>query len=128
MRTWIGVDFDGTLAMHSVSATELGQPIPLMVERVRRWLAEGRDVRIFTSRAAYIDNSEWSAELQIGLIQAWCVEHLGVALPVTATKTMDMSEFWDDRAVQVIPNTGLPVMDQVPLKPDNEIPLATPGV
>jgi hypothetical protein len=30
-----------------------------------------------------------------------------VVLPVTNVKTFDIIEIWDDRAVQVIPNTGL---------------------
>jgi hypothetical protein len=30
-------------------------------------------------------------------------------LPVTCEKDMAMVEFWDDKAVQVIPNTGEPV-------------------
>jgi hypothetical protein len=30
-------------------------------------------------------------------------------LEVTNAKDMDMIELWDDRAVQVIPNTGNPV-------------------
>ncbi len=39
-------------------------------------------------------------------IQAWCLEHVGEVLPVTPAKDYDMVELWDDRAVQVIPNTG----------------------
>jgi hypothetical protein len=36
----------------------------------------------------------------------WCEEHIGVRLPITCTKDYGMVELWDDRAVQVIPNTG----------------------
>ena len=39
-------------------------------------------------------------------IQAWCLEHVGEVLPVTPAKDYDRVELWDDRAVQVIPNTG----------------------
>jgi hypothetical protein len=39
-------------------------------------------------------------------IEAWCVEHIGVVLPVTNVKDFGMIELWDDRAVQVVPNTG----------------------
>lgn len=105
------VDFDGTLAIHSCSANELGKPIPRMVRRVKQWRAEGRPVSIFTARAAQHDTSEWGADEQVGRIQAWCLEHLGEALPVTAVKTFDVTEIWDDRAVQVIVNTGLTALE-----------------
>ena len=32
--------------------------------------------------------------------------HFGVVLPVTNVKDWHMLELWDDRAVQVEPNTG----------------------
>ena len=44
-------------------------------------------------------------------IQAWCVEHIGVALPVTNEKDFAMTELWDDRAVGVHRNTGVRVGD-----------------
>ena len=55
MKTkWIAVDFDGTLAKWGCPWPEdykaTGDPIPMMVERVKKWLVEGEDVRIFTAR------------------------------------------------------------------------------
>jgi hypothetical protein len=49
---WIGVDFDGTLAEYGSwqGPGHTGKPIPAMVERVKRWKEEGREVRIFTAR------------------------------------------------------------------------------
>lgn len=49
---WIGVDLDGTIAEYHgwVSPTHIGAPIPKMVERVKVWLSEGKEVRIFTAR------------------------------------------------------------------------------
>jgi hypothetical protein len=41
-----------------------------------------------------------------GYIQAWCLKHIGLALAVTHEKDMNMYQLWDDRAVQVIENTG----------------------
>src|SRR5690349_18780615 len=54
MSGWIGVDLDGTLAeYHGWKGVEhIGPPIPEMVARVKQWLAEGRDVRIFTARCS----------------------------------------------------------------------------
>lgn len=103
---WIGVDLDGTLAHYDRwrGVDHIGDPVPAMLERVKRWLAEGRDVRIFTARAApHLDKSHVTAILFIG---AWCEKYLGRALPVTCTKDIGMAELWDDRAVAVEANTG----------------------
>ncbi|CAK8738294.1 hypothetical protein SODG_001993 [Sodalis praecaptivus] len=50
---WIGVDLDGTLAeSRTGQGTRIGKPVVPMMQRIRRWLSEGREVRIFTARAA----------------------------------------------------------------------------
>jgi hypothetical protein len=69
-----------------------------MAERVREWLAQGREVRIFTARASVAAHARH--------VEAWCEMHFGVRLIVTNTKDYRMSELWDDRCVQVHPNTG----------------------
>jgi ppGpp synthetase/RelA/SpoT-type nucleotidyltranferase len=104
---WIGCDFDGTLAVapSPYDPTAVGAPIPKMVERVKAWLAEGKDVRIFTARVAYV-----SPELLVKIeaaIQKFCFDNLGKVLPVTCIKDHDMLELWDDRARQVELNTGV---------------------
>ena len=110
---WIGVDLDGTLAEYEPGSAwngvEIGPPVPAMVARVRRWLAEGRDVRIFTARMAPINGSYQPDLVVRTAIVDWCVAHIGKALPITATKDYHMLELWDDRAVQVERNTGRPV-------------------
>jgi hypothetical protein len=118
MSGWIGVDLDGTLAEYGgwVSEAHIGKPVPRMAARVRSWLAAGRDVRIFTAR---VDGGEVALLMgnQAGekfkdverirsIIQDWTEEHFGVRLPVTNKKDYGMVELWDDRAMQVIPNTG----------------------
>lgn len=102
---WVGVDLDGTLAHYIAfeGPTSIGDPIPAMVDRVKRWLAMGQDVRIFTAR---ISDGELATRTAI---VEWCVKHIGQALPVTNVKDYAMVELWDDRCVQVIPNTGEPV-------------------
>lgn len=109
MSGWIGVDFDGTLATYSGWQGELvfGQPIPAMVERVKRWLVQGYEVRIVTARAF-----GYGGEIKAGVVEAldkWTTEHIGQKLDITASKDFDMIELWDDRVVQVIQNTGVPV-------------------
>lgn len=101
---WTGVDLDGTLAYydHWRGIEHIGEPIAPMVERVKHWLAEGRIVKIFTARVAE-HNDAWPVRQ---FINAWCLEHIGRVLEVTNVKDMAMVELWDDRAVQVVVNTG----------------------
>lgn len=113
MNGWIGVDLDGTLAHYDkwVSPTHIGEPVKLMLERVKGWLAQGVEVRIFTARVSH-DNSPGrmvDAEHSRTAIEQWLVRHLGVKLPITNIKDYAMLELWDDRAVQVRANTGEPV-------------------
>lgn len=98
---WIGVDLDGTLAHYDgfKGTSHIGEPIPAMVERVRGWLREGREVRVFTARAIY-------GGPVICLIEGWCFKHIGRILTVTAEKDFGMYQLWDDRAVGVELNTG----------------------
>lgn len=108
MSGWIGCDLDGTLAQYPTpNKGEIGAPIPRMVERVKRWLAEGQEVRIMTARVSF--EGEYGRQHYEPLIQQWCLEHIGQVLPITCVKDYRMVELWDDRAIQVIPNTGLRV-------------------
>ena len=101
---WIGVDLDGTLAKYEGGVHGIGKPVPLMARRVLKWISEGIDVRIVTARVSGPDPDE--VKRQRLLIQAWCIKHLGRTLPVQNWKDYAMIELWDDRVVQVIPNTG----------------------
>ena len=100
--SWIGVDLDGTLAHYDgwKGADNIGPPIPAMLDRVKKWLSEGREVRIFTARASMHD--------QIPEVEQWCKQHIGVVLGVTNRKDFGMVELWDDRCVRVQANTGEP--------------------
>lgn len=102
MSGWIGVDLDGTLAMYDGwnGPEHIGDPIVPMVARVKRWRAAGREVKIFTARV----HGDEPAVLAV--IEEWCLTHVGEVLPVTNKKDYGMIELWDDRAVQVHPNTG----------------------
>jgi hypothetical protein len=105
---WIGVDLDGTLAHYEgwKGADYIGAPIPGMVSKVRNKILEGFEVRIFTARVA--DGNVNTRQH----IEKWCLEHLGQVLKVTNVKDFGMIELWDDRAVQVIPNTGIFLADE----------------
>jgi len=102
---WIGVDLDGTLAeYHGWKGPEhIGKAIPKMVDRVKQWLEEGKDVRIMTARVA---PGKGDAEKYRERIEEWVEKTFGRELPVTHEKDREMLELWDDRVVQVVPNTG----------------------
>lgn len=118
---WIGVDFDGTLAHYDqwTAWNKFGAPLLPMVVRVKRWLKEGREVRIVTARVRpeggdfecmttkeRIDNVKIKAA-----IEQWCIQYIGQRLEVTCCKDLHMIELWDDRAIQMISNTGRPILE-----------------
>jgi hypothetical protein len=104
---WIGVDLDGTLAeYYGWGDGKIGKPIPEMMKRVKEWLANGNKVKIFTARAGYDDS-------QVPMIHEWLVKHGLPKLEVTAKKDFDMTELWDDRCIQVVPNTGIPLKEYI---------------
>lgn len=100
MSGWIGVDLDGTLAHYDSwqGYEHIGAPIPLMVDRVKKWLAEGKEVRIFTARAC--------EQEALPFIWQWCQTHIGQMLKVTNVKDYAMIELWDDRAIGINHNLG----------------------
>lgn len=120
---WIGVDLDGVLAhWDPTHFPDIGAPITPMVERVKAWIAEGKDVRIFTARVALVpglrneDGQECDllfAADQLTRIHLWCEQHLGCTLPVTAVKDFTMAELYDDRCVEMITNQGISLRDSM---------------
>ena len=111
-KHWIAVDFDGTLVENTWAPGQpfvpgrVGRPIALMVNRVTQWLAQGKDVRILTARIASTNTNAHYNKL---IIERWCEKHFGQILVVTSEKDQYMTELWDDRAIQLIPDTGVRV-------------------
>lgn len=103
-KGWIGIDLDGTLAHYTgwKGIEHIGPPIPAMVLRLRSWLEQGFEVRIMTARA--------SVEEGAAPVKAWLAKHDLPDLQVTCQKDFEMIELWDDRAVQVVSNSGSPVL------------------
>jgi hypothetical protein len=148
---WIAVDFDGTLAHYDgyKGPGFTGDPVPAMIDRVKQWLEAGQEVRIFTARLTPKEGAKGVVDdvaTARAAIEAWSMEHFGVALVVTNVKDHDMIEIWDDKAVQVERNTGKikvgdfihPIQDEfvpevVPQSPeveavdDLEVPMRSPG-
>jgi hypothetical protein len=100
-NAWIGVDLDGTLARFKTwkGLKHVGRPVPLMLARIRRWLAAGYQVKIVTARATLPESHP--------PIQKWLRKHGLPGLEITNRVDMDMVELWDDRAVHVRANTGM---------------------
>jgi len=107
-QSWVGVDLDGTLAHYDgwVSPSHIGDPVPRMLERVKGWIAEGRKVKIVTAR---VSNQAQAQQVREALAP-WFVKHGLPLMEVVCCKDYAMVELWDDRAVQVIPNTGTAVV------------------
>lgn len=110
---WVGVDLDGTLAEYDTwkGPDHIGAPIMPMVERVKNWIAQGLEVKIFTARVCGL----WLEPDSEGYISS-AASHIaigkwlaGVGLPdldVTCIKDYRMDELYDDRCVTVEKNTG----------------------
>lgn len=106
MSGWIGFDLDGTLATDDGVYDVVGAPIVGMLSLARSYLAQGIEVRIVTARLA----PEWGqVDFQTKLIQDWTESHLGVRLTVQAHKGGSMLRLYDDRAIGVQHNTGVPL-------------------
>jgi len=106
---WIGVDLDGTLARFKgwEAPDVIGAPIPKMVARVKAWLKQGKDVRIFTARISVGDGTtKQDAEKAKKAIDKFCLKVFGKKLSVTNQKSHTMVELWDDLAHGVQTNTG----------------------
>jgi hypothetical protein len=107
---WIGVDLDGTLARDLGNARwdEIGSPIEPMLMRVKKWIADGHTVKIFTARA--------SSPRQVVAIKKWLASCGLPDLEVTNVKDQRMIELWDDRCVQVTTNLGEPISIKTKLR------------
>jgi len=88
---WIGVDLDGTLAEYTEwkGIDYIGPPIPAMVDRVRKWLDEGKWIKIFTARVSEQGDPRDITKTRY-YIGEWCLKHLGRRLEVTNVKDYAM--------------------------------------
>lgn len=110
-KGFYAVDLDGTLAIYDgwQGADHIGEPVPAMLAQVKDLLAKGERVKIFTARVSAEDGTHNQSR---DLIEAWCDKHVGQKLEVTCRKEFSMIAFFDDRAIQVIANTGEPIVER----------------
>ena len=97
------VDLDGTLAKARKPGTpfdphHIGKPIPTMMNRVKKLLNAGKEVVLFTARAADPTN--------IPPIRKWLDKHELHKVKVTNEKTPDIEKIYDDLAIGVHRNKG----------------------
>ena len=108
------VDLDGTLAYYTGwrGSLFIGDPIPEMLQKVKNWISDGDEVIIYTARmgppSQYVPEEQREAAKKA--IEVWCQKHIGQVLPVTAEKGI-FDVVYDDRACQIVPNTGLSVQE-----------------
>ena len=69
---------------------------------------EGKIIKIFTARVAPRKDKTDTGEAK-RYIEKWCKENLGFVPPITHEKDALMETLYDDRCVQVIPNTGIEI-------------------
>ena len=120
---WYGFDLDGTLAEYFswVGPGKIGNPIQAMVDILKRYIADGHRVKIFTARvypvihvsltgaATHMPQEEGlaKAKIEVIAIREWCVKVLGYPLEATCVKDSKAILIYDDKAVWVKPNTGI---------------------
>ena len=103
---WIGVDLDGTLARwdHASTIDSVGEPVPKMMALVKKMVANGVRVKIFTARAQDPE--------QLPIIRQWLSRQGLPELEITNIKDYYMQRLYDDRSIQVEKNTGRLIVDQ----------------
>lgn len=108
---WIGFDLDGTLAEHGKyqGHTHIGPMIPKMKEILLEWIRQGFRVKIMTARMSHAESRDEARTV----IQDWLEANGLPRLEVTCKKDYKMIRLYDDRAVQVIPNTGVTLEEVV---------------
>jgi hypothetical protein len=107
MKGWYGFDLDSSIARYEgwEGHTDIGEP--LGIEKMNSafnillgYLEQGKCCKIFTARAAHKEC--------IKPIQNWCKKYLGQVLDITDRKDHDLIRFFDDRAIGVDSETGVP--------------------
>ena len=106
----IAVDLDGTLAYYDgwKGIEHIGPVIPEVANAMERAQKEGADVWIFTARVSDPNDSEQAGKY----VRDWLIKNNFQFEGITAVKHKFFSEFWDDRAIQVIKNEGIFVLNE----------------
>jgi hypothetical protein len=93
------------------------------VERIMEWLRQGQEVRIFTARVplpqdeaaeqtCYKTGQKFTGVMMKHAIASECEKIFGVRLRVQCYKDLHTIEIWDDRAIGVVANLGITLVDE----------------
>ena len=106
----IAVDLDGTLAHYDSwkGIDHIGPVVPEVANAMELAQREGADIWIFTSRVSDPADAEQAGKV----VHNWLVKNNFQFEGITAVKHKFFTEFWDDRAVQVIRNSGMFVLNE----------------
>lgn len=107
---WYGFDLDGTIAdntNHAFGYGNIGKPIKLMTNLMKRLNARGFKVKIVTARLGDVSYDPKAQAKLRQHIWEWCDENLGFRPEITDRKDASMEALYDDRAKQVVRNKGI---------------------
>ena len=109
-KKWIGFDLDGTLAEYDgwEGIEHIGKPVKRMCDLAKKLHSDGEEVKILTARVAPRNDGADTSKAR-KYIEKWCEEHLGFVPDITHEKDSLMEKLYDDRVVQVIPDTGITI-------------------
>lgn len=109
-KSWHGYDLDGTLAHYDKwrGHSHIGKPVKNMVEHLKRDVANGVRVKIFTARISEssLRLDGCSRDEAENPIKDWCKKHLGFVPEITCEKDCFCVKYYDDSAVPVFHNIG----------------------
>lgn len=106
----IAVDLDGTLVHYDgwKGIDHIGPVIPEIANAMERAQREGAEVHLFTARVSDPDDAAQAHQI----INTWALQNGFHFESITAVKQKFFTEFWDDRAIQVIKNAGMFVLSE----------------
>ena len=127
---WYGFDFDRSLAYHGPQDKDIkkgynlgvGAPIDIIVERLKEYLAAGKNCKIFTARVApHPDVENFNMADRSEQLRDWCEAQGLPRLDVVCIKDAYMEEIWDDKSVSIKPNEGRVFSWNFDLISDNDL-------
>lgn len=106
-KPFIAVDLDRTLARLTSQdinngkwkTTYIGPAIPRMLKLVKKWIKEGKEVKIFTTRLQYGKDAQKA-------VRQWLIKYGLGDLEIINKKDHMMVAIFDDLSVPVESNTG----------------------
>lgn len=106
----IAVDLDGTLAEYNGwrGMEHIGAPVQNIVTALKYHQSQGAKIWIFTARVSD-DNEAPQATFHI---KNWLKRYNIEVDGITAVKHKFFTEIWDDRAIQVVRNTGQFILNE----------------